>query len=412
MDMAMVPLDVRYPVLLKELVEEGKVPMSRIDESVERILWVKLQLDLFEHPYYEDYDYSKFASEEHAAVSLEAALESITLLKNEKNTLPLSKSSKVLVTGPTANSMMCMNGGWNRTWQGNDPNWDLEEDKKTILEAIQDEIGKDKVTYLAGASFDKPEKLDEVQNAAAKVDAAIVCLGEMPYTETPGDISDLHLPEAQQQLVEAVAKAGKPIIIVLVEGRPRLISRFEHQAHAILDAYLPGNEGGRAIADLLFGDANPSGKLPFTYPRDANALIAYDHRGTDIVGPVGFNPQYEFGHGLSYTTFSYSDLTLSQNVMNANAPLEVKVTVKNTGKVAGKEVVQVYVTDKVASITPSVKRLRAYQKISLQPGESKEVGFTIAASDLAFVGIDQQWVTEPGEFDIQVGGLQDSFTFE
>ncbi len=410
MDMAMVPMDVRFPVLLKELVEEGKVPMTRIDEAVKRILWVKYQLGLFENPYYPKYDYSKFGSEEHAQVSLQAALESITLLKNEKNTLPLTKSAKVLVTGPTANSMMCMNGGWNRTWQGNDPHWDKEAAKKTILEAIQDEIGESSVTYLAGATFDQVENLAEVATAAAKADAIIVCLGEMPYTETPGDIADLHLPEAQRQLVEAAATAGKPVILILVEGRPRLISPFEAKANAILDAYLPGNEGGRAIADILFGDANPCGKLPFTYPRAANDLINYDHRGTDIVGPVGFNPQYEFGHGLSYTSFRYSDLELSSREMDKKTPLEVKVTVENTGKREGKEVVQVYIADKVASITPSVKRLRAYRKIALAPGESKTLSFSISSSDLGFVGIDHKWLTEPGAFEVQVGELQADFT--
>ncbi|GJM32824.1 MAG: glycosyl hydrolase [Saprospiraceae bacterium] len=410
-DMAMVPMDLKFPILLKELVEEGAVPMSRIDESVERILKVKYQLGLFEAPYHENYDYSKFGSEEHTAVSLEAALESITLLKNEQ-ALPLAKNSKVLVTGPTANAMMCLNGGWSRTWQGNSPKWDAEDNKKTILEAIQDKIGKDQVTYHEGATYDKLTKVDAVTSAAANVDAVIVCLGEMPYTETPGDIEDLHLPVAQQQLVEAVAKSGKPVIVVLVEGRPRLISRFEDKATAILDAYLPGNEGGRAIAELLFGDANPSGKLPFTYPREANALLNYDHRGTDLAGPLGFNPQFEFGFGLSYTTFEYSELKLDRKELTEDGAIEISVQVKNTGDRVGREVVQLYITDKVASITPAVKRLRGYQKITLKPGESKQVNFSIKSKNLAFVGVDNKWVTEVGDFEISIGGLKETLSFK
>ena len=410
-DMAMVPMDTRFPVLLKELVEEGQVPMSRIDEAVARVLTVKYKLGLFKNPYFPKYDYSKFGSAEHAAVSFQTALEAITLLKNEGAVLPLSKNAKVLVTGPTANSMMPMNGGWNRTWQGNNPQWDAEEHKKTILEAIQDEIGQANVTFVDGNDFNESKNISAAVTAAEKVDAVVLCLGEMPYTETPGDLPNLDLPDAQLQLVEIMKITGKPVIVVLIEGRPRGISQLVDKTDAILLGYLPGNEGGRAIAEILFGDANPNGKLPYSYPRSANELYTYDHRGTDAAGPLAAKPQYEFGHGLSYTEFAYSDLKISNANLTDEGNLEISVMVKNTGDVAGKETVQLYISDKVASITPSVKRLRGFEKVQLAPGESKKVEFMIKKEDLAFVGIDLKWVTEPGEFEINVGGEKTAFEF-
>ncbi|MEM8526361.1 MAG: glycoside hydrolase family 3 N-terminal domain-containing protein [Bacteroidota bacterium] len=409
-DMAMVPLDTRFPVLLKELVEEGRVSISRIDEAVERILTLKYDLGLFDQPYHAKHDYSKFASEEHAQASFEAALECLTLLKNEDNVLPLSKDIKVLITGPTANNMNCLNGGWTRTWQGNHPKWDKEEEKQTILEAIQAKIGKHKVVYEEGTKFDEVVNLNAAAEAAKDVDAIILCLGEMSYTETPGDIADMNLPMAQIELARAVAASGKPVILVLAEGRPRIIREVEPLSNAIVQSYLSGNEGGRAIAETLFGDNNPSGKLPYTYPKSANYLFNYDYRGTDLAGPLGMSPQFEFGHGLSYTTFKYSDLKVNAKNFSMNMPLEISVTVKNTGNRSGKEVVQLYMTDKVASITPSVKRLRGYKKVELASGASQTVKFKIEAKDLAFIGQKNEWTTEAGEFEINIGGQTTTVT--
>lgn len=413
-DMAMVPYNLEFPVLLKELVEEGKVPMARIDESVARILRVKFQLGLFENAYHPDQDYSSFGSEEYAELSFQAALECITLLKNDNAALPLSREKRVLVTGPTANSMMVLNGGWTRTWQGNNPDWDAEDHKMTILEAIREKVGENKVTYVPGATFDQATDLAAAAAAASRTDVAVVCLGEMNYTEKPGDIDDLNLPPAQKQLVEAVAKAGKPVIVVLVEGRPRILGNIVEQSSAILHAYLPGSEGGRAVAEILFGGHNPCGKLPFTYPRFPNALLTYDHKNWDLVndsksGGSGFNPQWPFGHGLSYTTFAYSDLQISAGEWGMKDSVTIRVNVTNAGASAGKEVVQLYISDKVASITPPVKRLRGYEKIYLEPGQKQEVAFVIKAKDLAFVGLDNKWITEPGAFEVSVGELKEEF---
>ncbi|MEM1121241.1 MAG: glycoside hydrolase family 3 N-terminal domain-containing protein [Bacteroidota bacterium] len=393
-DMSMVPIDLDFPVLLKELVEEGKVPMSRIDEAVTRILTLKYELGLFENPVPAG-DYSKFGSDEHAQSAYNAATESITLLKNENNILPLAKNQKVLVTGPTANSMIYLNGGWSRTWQGNDPQFDTDG-KLTVVEAIKAEIGADNVMFAEGSTINETKNQAQAAAYAQQADAAIVCIGESTYTELPGNITSLELPDAQQRLVDAIAATGKPVILVLVEGRPRIISKIEPVAKAIVNAYLPGDEGGRAIADILFGDVNPSGKLPFTYPKDVNDLEPYDHKGTNLphidFSTNGFNPQFEFGHGLSYTTFAYSNLTVSKKA----ASWDISVTVKNTGDRAGKEVVQLYVNDKVASTTPSLKKLRAFDKIDLAAGTSQTVTFSITPENLAFVGRGNKWITEPG----------------
>ena len=413
-DMAMVPTGLRFPVLLKELVEEGAIPMSRIDEAVTRILTVKYELGLFEHPYFPFNTYPDFGSPEHIEAAFGAAKEAMVLLKND-GVLPLSKQSNVLVTGPTANSIMALNGGWSRTWQGNDSKWH-ETNKMTILTAIGDKLGKDRVTYLEGTSFDKAIDIQKAVEAAKGKDAAIVCIGEMPYCETPGNIDDLGLPQAQLDLVAAIAKTGTPIILVLVEGRPRILNTIEPLAKGVIGAFLPGNEGGRAAAEVLFGDYNPNGKLPFTYPRYAHSLMTYDHKATDLnsgTGRPGFNPQWPFGHGLSYTTFAYTNLKLNaaELQLSTNDPLTVEVTVTNTGQREGKEVVQLYVSDKVAGITPPVKRLRAFEKVNLKPGESKTVTFTLVPRDLAFVGIDNKWVTEAGDFEVSVGGLKKGFAY-
>ncbi|RMG86611.1 MAG: beta-glucosidase [Bacteroidetes bacterium] len=408
-DMAMVPMDTRFPIILKELVEEGEVPMSRIDEAVARILTLKVELGLFENPYYPFEDYDKFGSEEHVEAAYQAALECQTLLKNEDNILPLSKDKKVLVTGLTSNSMLALNGGWTRTWQGNDPKY-YEDKKPTILDAIRSKVGTDKVIY------ESESDLSKVKAAAAGADVAVVCIGEMPYTEKPGDIDDLYLPQIQYDLVKTIASTGTPVVLVLVEGRPRIVREAESLSKAVLMSYLPGNEGGRAIAEVLYGDYNPNGKLCFTYPRYPNACLNYDHKWTDRFSRDfswdDFKPQWVFGEGLSYTNFEYSDLKLASKTMTDSEPLKISVVVTNTGKRAGKEVVQLYISDKVASITPPYRRLRGFEKIELEAGESKTVEFTIKPRDLAFVGLDNKWITEPGGFRVQIQDLHDDFVYE
>jgi len=335
-------------------------------------------------------------------------------LKNENNVLPLDKNKKVLVVGPTGNNMTDLNGGWSRTWQVTDPKWDTEG-KLTIFDAIQTKVGKANAQYVKGAEFDKMENMPEAIAAAAQADVIVACLGEHPYTEKPGDIMSLDLPDAQIELVQKLAATGKPLVVVLVEGRPRIIRELEPEAGGIIMAYLPGEEGGRAVADVLFGDFNPSGKLPITYPRYANDLVTYDHKGTDLMdknfGTNAVNPQYRFGHGLSYTSFEYSNLSVSGASWDGTAPLQVSVTVKNTGDRDGQEVVQAYVSDLVASVTPSMERLRAFEKISLKAGESKTVKFAIRPRDLAFVGQDYKWRIEPGEFMLRTGELKENFEY-
>ncbi|MDX1939028.1 MAG: glycoside hydrolase family 3 N-terminal domain-containing protein [Saprospiraceae bacterium] len=406
-DMSMVPTDLQFPVLLKELVLEGEVPMSRIDEAVERILTLKVKLGLFENPIPKG-DYSKFASPEHADAAFQTALESITLLKNDKNILPLAKNRKVLVTGPTANSLNALNGGWSGTWQGDNPKYNTPG-KQTILEAIQNEIGKNNVSYIEGVAVDKPINIAKAAAEARKMGLAIVCIGEMTYTETPGNINDLTLSQPQLDLVNAIAATGTPMVLVLVEGRPRIISAIADKAQGIVLSYLPGNEGGRAIADILFGDSNPSGKLPYTYPRYVHSLLTYDHYWAEV---NDYKPQFEFGYGLSYTTFAYSNLKLSSSKLSADGKLDISVTVTNNGNRDGKEVVQLYISDKIASITPPVKRLRGFEKIMLKAGESKTLTFSVSPKDLAFVGQENKWIIEPGEFEVNIGGLKGIFVLQ
>ena len=411
-DMSMVPLDLTFPVLLKELVEEGEIPMSRIDEAVGRILTMKFKLGLFDNTHYSMSDYPDFASKKHMQLAMDAALESITLLKNDDNTLPLSKTAKVLVTGPNAHSLNVLNGGWTNTWQGDKPEYNTKG-KFTILEAIQNKIGKGNVTYVEGSKLEETVNIEEAVAAAKNVDVVVLCLGEKTYTEIVGNMDDLNLSRAQIELAERLTATGKPVILVLAQGRPRIVSAFEDKTKAAIMLYLPGNEGAPALADILFGDANPSGKLPFTYPRYANTLIPYYHTGTDRMkfdfSTNAFNPQWEFGHGLSYTSFAYSDLAMSKSSISMTGDFEVSVKVTNTGKRAGKEVVQLYTTDKVASIAPSVKVLRKFEKISLKPGESRTVSFKLNAKDLSFVGIQNKWILEPGDFEVHVAGLMKAF---
>ncbi|MBE0651045.1 MAG: glycoside hydrolase family 3 C-terminal domain-containing protein [Bacteroidales bacterium] len=407
-DMSMVPYDFSFEKYLIELVKEGQVPMWRINQAVKRILRVKLELGLFDHPYYPEKDYPDFASSVSQKENLLSAEESVTLLKNQDNVLPLpEKNVKVLVTGFGANSMEALNGGWSYTWQGTQTD-QFDKDKNTILKAIQEKIGKDNVQYSEGTLYNKPLDDQQTLAMAKQADYIVLCLGEMAYAETPGNIDDLYLPDNQAKFAEELAKTGKPVILVLTEGRPRLISKFADQMRGIVMAYLPGNQGGNAIANILFGDVNPSGKLPMTYPRYPNSLETYDYSYAEL-NQHDYNPQFPFGFGLSYTSFAYSNLKISNDTISGNQKLTISVDVKNTGKREGKEVVQLYIGDLYASIIPPVKRLRGFDKIDLQAGESKTVKFIIDKQDLSFINSKLQRVTEPGEFKITIAHLTKNF---
>src|SRR5277367_6006379 len=416
-DMSMVPLDYRFSDLLLQLVQEGQVPEARINEAVRRILTLKYQLGLFSDPLRGSEASTKLATPESRQASLTAAQESITLLKNENRTLPLAKSARVLVTGPDAGSLIPLNNGWSYTWQGNKASAYPTQGYATIVDAIRQKIGADHVTYVPGASYDKETDIAQATEAAtaANVDAIVVCLGEWAYAETPGNIADLALPEAQIHLTQKLLESGKPVIVVLTEGRPRIIRPIVENTRAIVMAYNPGNEGGQAIADILFGDVNPSGKLPITYPRYANMLSTYDHK--TLEGEEGANaslyaPQFAFGHGLSYTTYAYSDLHVTPPTGSGNEKLEVAVTIKNTGDRAGKEVVQLYLNQQDASIAPPLKRLKRFAKIQLQPGESRRYTFELSKEDLSFINAENKPVVEPGNFDVQIGGLKQTFAWK
>jgi len=427
-DMSMVPLDYSFADYLIALVKEGAVPQSRIDEAVRRILKVKFELGLFENSMPNAALKSKIGLAESRQASLQAARESMTLLKNLNNLLPLAKNRKVLVTGPTADSLISLNNGWTYVWQGSEESL-YPRDRPTIRRAIEAKAGAANVTYVPGtkitrrpgsASNSTPTDIEtEVDipaavRAAAAADAVVLCLGEGSYTETPGNIPDLSLGEPQRKLAEAIEATGKPVVLVLAEGRPRIVNRIADDASAVLMAYNPGNEGGQAVADVLFGDFNPCGKLPFTYPRSPNGLMTYDHKAfeTERFDNAGIRPQFEFGDGLSYTTFSYKDLRLDRKTIGSNDQLSVSVTVTNTGRRAGKEVVQLYVSDLVASLSPAGKRLKRFAKIYLEPGQSRTLTFKLRPDDLSFIGADNKSVVEPGEFEITIAGLKDKFEFK
>ncbi|WP_343690950.1 glycoside hydrolase family 3 N-terminal domain-containing protein [Chitinophaga sp.] len=413
-DMSMVPTDFIFTVDLIELVKEGKIPMSRIDDAVKRILKVKYETGLFDNPTGNAKDYPLFNSAAHNQLNYDLTAECITLLKNTDNILPLSPGKKILVTGPSANSMRALNGGWARVWQGTTSD-ETEKDKNTILEAIRNVFGAANVQYSAGTDFDKTLDLKDAVEKAAQADVIVLCIGETSYTETPGNIGDLRISDAQIALTRALAATGKPIVFVLTEGRPRIISAIEPLSAAVLHTYLSGNEGGNVIADVLAGKINPSGKLPYTYPRTTNSLVNYYHKYTETLQfdeTAGYNPQWEFGYGLSYTQFTYSNLKLSNTTLTNSKAINVSVDVSNTGKVTGKETVLLYVSDEVASITPEVKRLRAFEKIELQPGQTKTVSFTIDKEKLSFINAQLQRVTEPGDFSVSVGGLKAAFKYE
>ena len=407
-DMSMVPYDYSFYELLLGLVNEGSVPMARIDEAVKRILKVKFQLGLFDDPYPEKRLLKKIATNESKAINYQAASEAITLLKNADNILPLAKKRKVLVTGPTADKLSVLNGGWTITWQGNEETL-YPSEKYTILEAIQKEIGSANVSYSSGVTFDEVLDIDEPVRLAKEAGLAIICLGEPTYCETPGIINDLTMTAPQLELVEAVSGAGVPIVIILAEGRPRLVHEIVNLADAIVMAYLPGLEGGPAIADILFGDVNPSGKLPISYPQYPNSLMTYDHKNSEA---NDYDVQWPFGYGLSYSSFEYSNLVLNDSLYNIDSRIRVSVDVTNTGDRSGKEVVQLYVSDKVASITPPVKRLKRFQKIEMEPGATRTVIFSLSGSDFAFIGRNNKRITEPGVFIVEIAGLTREFIVE
>jgi beta-glucosidase len=432
-DMSMDPYSVDFCILLKELVEEGQVPMSRIDDAVRRILRLKYRLNLFDEPNTGGKGYEKFGSDEHAAKALQAAEESEVLLKNEAGILPLAKGKKILLTGPNANQMRCLNGGWSYTWQGSNAE-DLSEKYNTIYEAFCNKFGKENVTLNQCVTYNErgqywEEKVDEAQlkvhdaqlvegsalkAAAADCDVIVACIGENSYTETPGNLSDLWLSENQRSLVKALSKTDKPVILVLNEGRPRLLADIEPLAKAVVNILLPGNYGGDALANLLTGDANFSAKMPYTYPREINSLNTYDYKVSEEVGTMAgaynydakVSLQWPFGYGLSYTTFEYSNLRADRSEFTADDVITVSVDVKNTGARAGKEAVLLYTSDVVASLTPDNRRLRDFTKVELQPGETKTVTFRLPAKSMAFVGADCRWTLEEGDFVLRVGRLE------
>ena len=418
-DMSMDPYNVEFCILLKELVNEGKVPMSRIDDAVRRILRAKYRLGLFDEPNTGGKGFEKFGCDEFAQASLKAAEESEVLLKNEGNILPLKPANrKILLTGPNANQMRCLHGGWSYTWQGSKAE-DLSEKYNTIYEALCNKYGKENIILEQGVTYDEGKayydenepQIDKAVKAAAGADVIIACIGENSYTETPGNLTDLWLSKNQRDLVKELAKTGKPVILVLNEGRPRLIADIEPLAKAVIDILIPGNYGADALANLLAGDANFSAKMPYTYPREINSLNTYDYKVSEEVGTMAgaynydakVSLQWPFGYGLSYTTYEYSNLKVDKKNFTANDVLTVTVDVKNTGARAGKEAVLLYSSDIVASVVPDNKRLRDFTKIELQPGETKTVTFQLPASKLAFVGADGRWTLEEGDFVLKVG---------
>lgn len=418
-DMSMDPYSVEFCILLKQLVNEGKVSQERIDDAVRRILRLKYRIGLFDEPNTGGKGYEKFGSQEHADLALRSAEETEILLKNE-GVLPLAKGKKILLTGPNANQMRCLNGGWSYTWQGSKAE-DLAEKYNTIYEALCNKYGQENVILDQGVTYNEKgqyweenePQIEKAVAAAAQADVIIACVGENSYCETPGNLTDLWMSENQRNLVKALAKTGKPIVLVLNEGRPRLIADIEPLAKAIVHIMLPGNYGGDALANLLAGDANFSAKLPYTYPQEINSLANYDYKVSEEVGTMAgaynydakVSLQWPFGYGLSYTTFEYANLKVDKANFTADDTLTVTVDVKNTGSRAGKESVLLYSSDLIASIVPDNKRLRCFTKISLEPGETKTVTFTLPAKDLAFVGADGRWTLEEGDFLLRVARL-------
>ena len=416
-DMVMEPYNADACGYLIELVKEGKVPMSRIDDACRRVLRMKYRLGLFENPTQKLKNYPKFGGEEFAKIALDGATESMVLLKNEGNILPLQQGKKILLTGPNANQMRCLDGGWSYTWQGHRSD-EFAGKYNTIYEAFCNEYGKENVILNQGVTYNEKGKyweenepnIDAAVAAAKDADVIVACIGENSYTETPGNLTDLWLSENQRNLVKALAKTGKPIVLVLNEGRPRLIADIEPLAKGIIDIFLPGNYGGDALAQLVAGKQNFSGKMPYTYPKEINSLANYDFKKSEEVGTMEgaydynakITQQWGFGQGLSYTTYQYSNLKVSQSQFRHGDVIKVSVDVKNTGKVAGKESVLLFSSDLIASMTPDGRLLRAFDKVEIQPGETKTVTFDLKADDLAFVGYDGKWILEEGDFKLMI----------
>ncbi len=416
-DMIMEPYSCDACGYLVELVKEGKIPMSRIDDACRRVLRMKYRLDLFKNPTQKLKNYPKFGGEEFAKLALEGATESMVLLKNEGNILPLQHGKKILLTGPNANQMRCLDGGWSYTWQGHRAD-EFAGKYNTIYEAICNEYGKENVILNQGVTYNEKGKYWEENepqiqgavDAAKNVDVIVACIGENSYTETPGNLTDLWLSENQRNLVKELAKTGKPVVLVLNEGRPRLIADIEPLAQGIIDILIPGNMGGDALANLVSGKSNFSGKMPYTYPKEINSLANYDFKKSEEVGTMEgaydynakITQQWGFGYGLSYTTYKYSNLKVSQSDFRHGDIIKVSVDVKNTGKVAGKESVLLFSSDLIASMVPDGRRLRAFDKVELQPGETKTMTFELKADDLAFVGWNGKWRLEEGDFKLMI----------
>ena len=411
-DLAMVPLDLDFTKYLIENVKEGKIKKERIDEAVLRILTLKYELGLFDEPNAKPENFKEPEQIESKKLSYELACQSITLLKNEGNILPFSMNEKILVTGPNADYINALNGGWSHTWQGRDTNYNPKV--LTVINALKSVFGNGNVSYLKGNTYTQNLPENVLLNAAQNVSTVVLCLGEDTYTEKPGDINDLELDESQQNLIKMYKKAGKKVIVILLEGRPRTFAKTEPLCDAILDAYLPGNEGALAIADIMVGIVNPSGKLPFTFPRFAGVHTTYDCKYTETLNndfkPIGFDPLFQFGHGLSYSNFTYANMKIENRNVTVKDSVSISVQLNNTSAIAGSETVLVYASDVYASITPSVKRLRAFKRVPLNTNESKEVQFKIAVSDLAFVGLDNKFIVEPGKFYFSIANLKDSIT--
>ena len=416
-DMIMEPYSCDACDYLIQLVKEGKIPMSRIDDACRRVLRMKYRLGLFEHPTQKLKNYPKFGGEEFAKLSLDGATESMVLLKNEGGILPLQQGKKVLLTGPNANQMRCLDGGWSYTWQGHRAD-EFAGKYNTIYEAFCNQYGKENVVLNQGVTYNEKGKYWEENepqiqgavDAAKNVDVIVACIGENSYTETPGNLTDLWLSENQRNLVKELAKTGKPVVLVLNEGRPRLIADIEPLAQGIIDILIPGNMGGDALANLVSGKSNFSGKMPYTYPKEINSLANYDFKKSEEVGTMEgaydynakITQQWGFGQGLSYTTYQYSNLRVAQKDFRHGDVIRVSVDVKNIGKVAGKESVLLFSSDLIASMTPDGRRLRAFDKVELQPGETKTVTFDLKADDIAFVGYDGKWVLEEGDFKLMI----------
>lgn len=416
-DMIMEPYSCDACGYLIELVKEGKIPMSRIDDACRRVLRMKYRLDLFKNPTQKLKNYPKFGGEEFAKLALEGATESMVLLKNEGNILPLQHGKKILLTGPNANQMRCLDGGWSYTWQGHRAD-EFAGKYNTIYEAFCNEYGKENVILNQGVTYNEKGKyweenepqIQEAVAAAKDADVIVACIGENSYTETPGNLTDLWLSENQRNLVKALAQTGKPVILVLNEGRPRLIADIEPLAQGIINILIPGNMGGDALANLVSGKSNFSGKMPYTYPKEINSLANYDFKKSEEVGTMEgaydynakITQQWGFGYGLSYTSYKYSNLKVSQSDFRHGDIIKVSVDVKNTGKVAGKESVLLFSSDLIASIVPDGRRLRAFDKVELQPGETKTMTFELKADDLAFVGWNGKWRLEEGDFKLMI----------